>query len=131
MRGGARWGAWGSKRWTQRKRGRESRRAASQAVTASVVSPPTRSKRPSTGLPSHRLRVGIGGPNRGDAVDHVLGRFDDDEMKVIDDALAQAAKAVACWCDRGIDEAMTRFNRRPKPPKEKPPREASGGENDV
>ncbi len=58
-----------------------------------------------------RLRVGIGRPPVGmDAVDFVLGRFTAGERKIVADAVEQAAEAVLCWANEGIDACMNRFN---------------------
>lgn len=59
-----------------------------------------------------RLRIGIDAPRFADATAHVLGRFTPDEMETIDAAVSTAADAVECWIEHGIEEAMTRFNRR-------------------
>jgi PTH1 family peptidyl-tRNA hydrolase len=57
-----------------------------------------------------RLRIGIGDRGPIDASDFVLTRFRPAERPTIDDALITASQAVAVWVDRGIDEAMNRFN---------------------
>jgi PTH1 family peptidyl-tRNA hydrolase len=58
-----------------------------------------------------RLRLGIGPvPDRWDAADFVLSRFDKAEMDTIDEAIAQAADGVECWAVEGIEAAMNRFN---------------------
>lgn len=57
-----------------------------------------------------RLRIGVGQPAPGDAVDFVLTRFKADERRVIDEALARAVQAVLTWCRDGIAAAMNRFN---------------------
>jgi peptidyl-tRNA hydrolase, PTH1 family len=57
-----------------------------------------------------RLRVGIGRPSRGDTVSYVLSRFSKEEESELDAVLDHAADAVVCWMDRGLDEAMGRFN---------------------
>jgi PTH1 family peptidyl-tRNA hydrolase len=59
-----------------------------------------------------RVRFGIGRPGRGDAVDHVLTRFDADERRAVDDAIDRAADAVADLLERGAARAMNRINRR-------------------
>jgi len=59
-----------------------------------------------------RLRVGIGSAAPGRAVDHVLGDFFEEEKLIIDRVIDQAAAAVECWCDEGIDESMNRYNPR-------------------
>lgn len=57
-----------------------------------------------------RLRVGVGAPPEGQAVEHVLDRFGRAERAAMDNAVAQAAQAVLVWADQGIDECMNRFN---------------------
>src|SRR5215831_4387044 len=41
-----------------------------------------------------RLRIGVGQPGPGDAVDHVLSKFKPGERKAVEDAIATAAQAV-------------------------------------
>jgi PTH1 family peptidyl-tRNA hydrolase len=58
-----------------------------------------------------RLRLGIGPvPDRWDAADFVLGRFDANEKDAIEDAIARAADAAECWVKEGIATAMNQFN---------------------
>ena len=57
-----------------------------------------------------RLRIGIGPAAADGATSHVLGEFDEEEKSKIDQAIGEAAGAVACWCEKGIDEAMNRYN---------------------
>lgn len=57
-----------------------------------------------------RLRIGVGAPVEGDAVDYVLGRFRPGERQVIDDAIRQAAQAVAVWSRDGMEKCMNEFN---------------------
>jgi len=60
-----------------------------------------------------RLRIGVGQPAPWqDWVDHVLRRFEREEMPVIGKAIARAADAVECWLADGIEAAMNRFNER-------------------
>jgi PTH1 family peptidyl-tRNA hydrolase len=59
-----------------------------------------------------RLRVGVGrGDTRRDLADHVLARFDADEVAGIDDAVTRAADAVEVWIADGIARMMNVFNR--------------------
>lgn len=59
-----------------------------------------------------RLRVGIGRPET-DAVRHVLGRFDDPERTLIDDAVQRAAEAIEAWLGGlPFDQVMSRFHSR-------------------
>jgi len=58
-----------------------------------------------------RLRVGIGAPPSDGAVDYVLGKFFDEEKKVLDEALFRAAAAAQCAIDKGANAAMNEFNK--------------------
>jgi PTH1 family peptidyl-tRNA hydrolase len=58
-----------------------------------------------------RLRVGIGASGVADTVKYVLSRPSAEERKVLDGAVQRAKDAVFCWIERGIDEAMNRFNQ--------------------
>lgn len=59
-----------------------------------------------------RLRVGVGrGDARRDLADHVLAKFDADEVPVIEDAIARAADAVEMWIADGLPRMMNTFNR--------------------
>jgi peptidyl-tRNA hydrolase, PTH1 family len=56
-----------------------------------------------------RVRIGIGaGP--GSMVDHVLGRFQTEEMPVVAEVVDRAADAVECLLARGFEAAMNKFN---------------------
>ena len=58
-----------------------------------------------------RLRVGVGrGDERRDLADHVLARFEPGERPIIEDAIAQAADAVAMFVAEGIAPVMNRYN---------------------
>ena len=61
-----------------------------------------------------RLRIGIGGPGMSGSVDHVLGRFSDDERPAVNDAVLRAAEAVECLLMEGINIAMNRYNTDPQ-----------------
>ena len=62
-----------------------------------------------------RLRIGIGGPGMSGSVDHVLGRFSDDEQPAVSAAILRSAEAVECLLADGIDIAMNRYNTDPRP----------------
>ena len=64
-----------------------------------------------------RLRVGIGAALPGAATDHVLGRFNLEEMAALEQTLVRAEAAIACAQERGIEAAMNAFN----PPTEPTP----------
>jgi len=57
-----------------------------------------------------RLRIGIGKADVIDAVDYVLGRPREDEKPLLTDAVQEAAEAVLCWLQFGIQKTMNRFN---------------------
>jgi PTH1 family peptidyl-tRNA hydrolase len=59
-----------------------------------------------------RLRVGVGrGDSRRELADHVLARFDADEIPGIEAAIARAADAAEAFVTSDIDAVMNRFNR--------------------
>jgi len=58
-----------------------------------------------------RIRIGVGGKPEGwDLAKHVLGRFSEDDDKIIRDMLKEAAGALETWLKDGIDMAMNRYN---------------------
>jgi len=57
-----------------------------------------------------RLRIGVGQPEPGDAVDYVLTRFKPAERKVVEDAIALAAKGVLVFVKSGIEACMNAAN---------------------
>ena len=59
-----------------------------------------------------RLRIGVGrGDTRRDLADHVLARFEPEELPGIEDAIVRAADAVECWLSDGLAKTMNTFNR--------------------
>ena len=64
------------------------------------------------GTPQYpRLRIGIDPPPpRVPGRDYVLGRFSDEQRKLVDPALNRAAGALVTWIDKGIETAMSQFN---------------------
>ena len=61
-----------------------------------------------------RLRIGIGAAPREGAVDHVLGRFFDEERPLVEKTIVRAADAVKCAIDNGLLSAMNQFNKNPE-----------------
>ena len=59
-----------------------------------------------------RLRIGIESPTF-DAVDHVLGAFEEHELPAVQAAVARAADGATCWIQDGIDALMNRYNADP------------------
>jgi PTH1 family peptidyl-tRNA hydrolase len=68
-----------------------------------------------------RLRIGIGrrAPEQREITDHVLGRFEADERKVMEEVLDRAVRQVECWLADGIEKAMNEFNGAVTVPAEK------------
>ena len=59
-----------------------------------------------------RLRVGVGrGDARRELADHVLSRFDADEIPGIEAAIARAADAAEAFVTTSIDAVMNTYNR--------------------
>jgi len=56
-----------------------------------------------------RIRVGIG--RNGEAIDHVLSRFNRKEREIMDVTLQRAADALDMILEDGIEAAMNTFNR--------------------
>ena len=58
-----------------------------------------------------RLRIGIGSPpGQMDAADYVLMNFTEKERPDMEITIKQAADAVLYWVNKGIGEAMNRYN---------------------
>jgi PTH1 family peptidyl-tRNA hydrolase len=57
-----------------------------------------------------RLRIGVGAPRPGDAIDHVLGAWRPAERPAVDDAVARAVQAVVTFVTQGPAACMNRFN---------------------
>ena len=63
-----------------------------------------------------RLYVGVGRPAADtDTITHVLGRFDDDDRALVDDALARAVPVLADSTDRDIQQLISEINARRRP----------------
>jgi len=63
-----------------------------------------------------RLRVGVGDREEGDLASHVLGKFSEEEEKLIPDILDRASQAVEIWLNKGITSAMDFANKFPSNP---------------
>jgi len=57
-----------------------------------------------------RMRMGVGQPGPGEAVDFVLSRFKPAERPTVDDAIAQAAAAALVWVRQGLPACMNFAN---------------------
>ncbi|MDD4152832.1 MAG: aminoacyl-tRNA hydrolase [bacterium] len=58
-----------------------------------------------------RLRIGIGAPTAGIAVEYVLGRFSSGERSAVELMIAQAADAVELILEQSFEAAMNKYNR--------------------
>ena len=57
-----------------------------------------------------RLRIGIGSSTRNEAIGHVLGRFEPEELPHVEPTVGRATEAVECWMTEGVEQAMNRYN---------------------
>ena len=61
-----------------------------------------------------RLRLGIGPISEGaDQVDFVLGKFEQNQFEVVKKMIQTASDAALLVSQKGIEEAMTRYNNNP------------------
>ncbi len=69
-----------------------------------------------------RLRIGVGQPGEGEAIDFVLSKFKPGEKAAVNDAIASAATAAMIWLRQGIGPCMNAANggTDAKPEKKKP-----------
>lgn len=58
-----------------------------------------------------RLRIGIGRPEQGHVIHHVLNRFDPEEAAVLNESAERAVQALNTWIVQGIVRAMNQFNQ--------------------
>ncbi len=63
-----------------------------------------------------RLRIGVGGRKKEGLIDHVLGRFSEEEEQLIPGVLERVVQAVEIWLDKGITSAMDFANQKPSTP---------------
>jgi len=57
-----------------------------------------------------RLKIGIGHDFTVSGANFVLSRFTEEEMPLMADAFARAAKAAICWAEHGMAYAMNLYN---------------------
>jgi len=69
-----------------------------------------------------RLRIGVGQPGPGEAVDFVLSRFKPSERTTVQDAVASAAHAAAVWLRSGLAACMNGANGGPETDRVKKPK---------
>ena len=68
-----------------------------------------------------RVRIGVGTPGPGEAVDYVLSRFKPAERAAVADSVARAADGVVVWLRQGIESCMNRVNGPDEPKAKKKP----------
>jgi peptidyl-tRNA hydrolase, PTH1 family len=57
-----------------------------------------------------RMRIGVDAPGLQKQVDYVLGRFTDEQLPKLDDAMHLGCDAIVCWLKNGLPKAMSLFN---------------------
>lgn len=57
-----------------------------------------------------RIKVGIGRPEHGSIVDHVLGEFTQQEEKELDSVLVAVCDALKLFLTEGLQQAMNQYN---------------------
>ncbi len=63
-----------------------------------------------------RLRIGVGDRVEGDLSSHVLGRFSEEEAKLVPGVLERVIKALEIWLDVGLTSAMNFANKNSSTP---------------
>ena len=58
-----------------------------------------------------RLKMGIGRDNSKDVVSYVLGKYNPEQLKVYDDFLQRGVNACMEFLNKGLNKAMTEFNK--------------------
>lgn len=58
----------------------------------------------------NRLRIGIGSDKNSVLKDYVLSKFRSNEKRLLKEVVNKATDALTLWIEKGIDEAMNRFN---------------------
>lgn len=62
-----------------------------------------------------RLKIGIGSNFRaGQQIDYVLGKWTDNEVKVLPEIIDQSCKVINSFCAFGLQQTMNTFNGKPK-----------------
>jgi peptidyl-tRNA hydrolase, PTH1 family len=60
-----------------------------------------------------RIRVGIDRPPAGMSVpDYVLGRFREDELKIMDDVIKKCVEACEAWLEKPFPQVMNEYNQK-------------------
>lgn len=57
-----------------------------------------------------RVRIGIGNERKGDLANYVIGKFQKEHIKIMEEAVKNAAESIECLLEKGIDIAMGTYN---------------------
>lgn len=57
-----------------------------------------------------RVRIGVGDKEGRDMISHVLGKFEGEDRKVMDEVYKAAADAALCIIDNGVEKTMNKYN---------------------
>ena len=57
-----------------------------------------------------RVRIGVGDKGQRDMISHVLGRFEADDRRLMDEVYKTAAEAALDIIDKGVPDAMNKYN---------------------
>ena len=57
-----------------------------------------------------RVRIGVGDKGERDMISHVLGRFEADDRRLMDEVYKTAAEAALDIIDKGVPDAMNKYN---------------------
>ena len=57
-----------------------------------------------------RIRLGVGREEQSGLTGHVLGKFDETRRELVQELIGTAAEAVKCLTEKGLNEAMNRYN---------------------
>lgn len=60
----------------------------------------------------NRLRIGIGKEPGRDTADYVLSDFKSSELEILEEVIAQAARACRAWVASGLEAACLEYNRK-------------------
>ena len=61
----------------------------------------------------HRLKLGVGRPERGSVSSYVLSPFSKDQMNNLEDFISKAVEAIQCFVIEGESKASTLYNQKP------------------
>ena len=57
-----------------------------------------------------RVRIGVGDKGQRDMISHVLGKFEADDRRLMDEVYKTAAEATLDIIDKGVPDAMNKYN---------------------